>query len=90
MKLNALSRMAAVLAACAVLAGLLTGCSTISSKDGAADSAVATDTALIITLGNGMPALTNVEDFLDCVNVTHGGSAGLVVADGSPFVNFLA
>lgn len=86
MKLNALSRMAAVLAACAVLAGLLTGCSTISSKDGAADSAVATDTALIITLGDGMPALTNVEDFLDCVNVTHGGSAGLVVADGSPFV----
>ena len=86
MKLNALSRMAAVLAACAVLAGLLTGCSTISSKDGAADSAVATDTALIITLGDGMPALTNVEDFLNNVIVTPGGSAGLVVADGSPFV----
>lgn len=85
MKLNALSRMAAVLAACAVLAGLLAGCSTISSKDGAADEAVATDTALILTQGDGMPSLTNAEDFLDCVNVTHGGSAGLVIADGSPF-----
>lgn len=85
MKLNALSRMAAVLAACAVLAGLLAGCSTISSKDGAADEAVATDTALILTQGDGMPSLTNAEDFLDCVNVTHGGSAGLVIADGKPF-----
>ena len=85
MKLNALSRMAAVLAACAVLAGLLAGCSTISSKDGVADEAVATDTALILTQGDGMPSLTNAEDFLDCVNVTHGGSAGLVIADGSPF-----
>lgn len=85
MKLNALSRMAAVLAACAVLAGLLAGCSTISSKDGAADEAVATDTALILTQGDGMPSLINAEDFLDYVNVTHGGSAGLVIADGSPF-----
>lgn len=86
MKLNALSRMAAILAAGAVLAGLLAGCSTISSKDGATDEAVATDTALILTQGDGMPVLTNAEDFLDRVNVTHGGSAGLVVADGSPFV----
>ena len=86
MKLNALSRMAAILAAGAVLAGLLAGCSTISSKDGATDEAVATDTALILTQGDGMPVLTNAEDFLDLVNVTHGGSAGLVVADGSPFV----
>ena len=86
MKLNALSRMAAILAAGAVLAGLLAGCSTISSKDGTTDEAVATDTALILTQGDGMPVLTNAEDFLDRVNVTHGGSAGLVVADGSPFV----
>ena len=86
MKLNVLSRMAAVLAAGTLVVGLLAGCSTISSKDGAADSAVATDTALIITLGDGMPALTNVEDFLNNVIVTPGGSAGLVVADGSPFV----
>ena len=86
MKLNALSRMAAVLAACAVLAGLLAGCSTISSKDGAADEAVATDTALILTQGDGMPALTNAEDFIDStVTVAHGSSVGLVIADGSPF-----
>lgn len=86
MKLNVLSRMAAVLAAGTLVVGLLAGCSMVPSKDGAADNAVATDTALIITQGDGMPALTNAEDFLDCVNVTHGGSASLVVADGSPFV----
>lgn len=85
MKLNALSHMAAVLAAGTLVVGLLAGCSVIPSKDGAADNAVATDTALILTQGDGMPALTNAEDFLS-VNVTPGGSAGLVVADGSPFV----
>lgn len=86
MKPNALSRMAAVLAVGAVLAGLLAGCSTISSKNGTTDEAVATDTVLILTQGDGMPALTNAEDFLDLVNVTHGGSVGFVVSDGSPFV----
>lgn len=85
MKLNVLSRMAAVLAAGTLVVGLLAGCSVIPSKDGAADSAVATDTALIITQGDGMPALTNAEEFLNSVNVTPGGSAGLVVADGKPF-----
>lgn len=85
MKLNALSHMAAVLAAGTLVVGLLAGCSVIPSKDGAADSAVATDTALIITQGDGMPALTNAEEFLNSVNVTPGGSAGLVVADGKPF-----
>lgn len=86
MKLKMLTRMAAMVAAGSLVVGLLAGCSVIPSKDGAADSAVATDTALIITLGDGMPALTNVEDFLNNVIVTPGGSAGLVVADGSPFV----
>lgn len=86
MKPNALSRMAAVLAVGAVLAGLLAGCSTISSKNGTTDEAVATDTVLILTQGDGMPALTNAEDFLDLVNVTHGGSVGFVISDGSPFV----
>lgn len=85
MKLKMLTRMAAMVAAGSLVVGLLAGCSVIPSKDGAADNAVATDTALILTQGDGMPALTNAEDFLDCVNVTHGGSAGLVVADGSPF-----
>lgn len=85
MKPNALSRMAAVLAVGAVLAGLLAGCSTISSKNGTTDEAVATDTVLILTQGDGMPALTNAEEFLNSVNVTPGGSAGLVVADGKPF-----
>ena len=85
MKLNVLSRMAAVLAAGTLVVGLLAGCSMVPSKDGAADSAVATDTALILTQGDGMPALTNAEEFLNSVNVTPGGSAGLVVADGKPF-----
>ena len=85
MKLKMLTRMAAMMAAGSLVVGLLAGCSVIPSKDGAADNAVATDTALILTQGDGMPALTNAEDFLARVNVTHNGSAGLVVADGKPF-----
>lgn len=85
MKLKMLTRMAAMVAAGSLVVGLLAGCSVIPSKDGAADSAVATDTALILTQGDGMPTLTNAEDFLNSVNVTPGGSAGLVVADGKPF-----
>ena len=85
MKLKMLTRMAAMVAAGSLVVGLLAGCSVIPSKDGAADSTVATDTALIITQGDGMPALTNAEEFLNSVNVTPGGSAGLVVADGKPF-----
>lgn len=85
MKLKMLTRMAAMVAAGSLVVGLLAGCSVIPSKDGAADSAVATDTALIITQGDGMPSLTNAEEFLNSVNVTPGGSAGLVVADGKPF-----
>ena len=81
-----LSRMAAVLTAGTLVVGLLTGCSMVPSKGGTVDNAVDTDTVLILTQGDGMPALTNPEDFLDCVNVTHGGSAGLVIADGAPFV----
>ena len=85
MKLKMLTRMAAMVAAGSLVIGLLAGCSVIPSKDGAADNAVATDTALILTQGDGMPALTNAEDFLARVNVTHNGSAGLVIADGAPF-----
>lgn len=86
MKLKMLTRMAAAMvAAGSLVVGLLAGCSVIPSKDGAADNAVATDTALILTQGDGMPALTNAEEFLNSVNVTPGGSAGLVVADGKPF-----
>lgn len=84
MKLKMLTRMAAMVAAGSMV--LLTGCSMVPSKGGTVDNAVATDTVLILTQGDGMPALTNAEDFLDCVNVTHGGSAGLVISDGSPFV----
>ena len=79
MKLKMLTRMAAMVAAGSLVVGLLAGCSVIPSKDGAADSAVATDTALILTQGDGMPALTNAEEFLNSVIVTPGGSAGLVV-----------
>lgn len=85
MKLKMLTRMAAMVAAGSLVVGLLAGCSVIPSKDGAADNAVATDTALILTEGDGMPVLTNAEDFLNSVNVTPGGSAGLVIADGAPF-----
>lgn len=85
MKLKMLTRMVAMVAAGSLVIGLLAGCSVIPSKDGAADNAVATDTALILTQGDGMPALTNAEEFLNSVNVTPGGSAGLVVADGKPF-----
>lgn len=85
MKLKVLTHMAAMVAAGSLVVGLLAGCSMIPSKDGAADNAVATDTALILTQGDGMPALTNAEEFLNSVNVTPGGSAGLVVADGKPF-----
>lgn len=85
MKLKMLTRMAAMVAAGSLVVGLLAGCSVIPSKDDAADNAVATDTALILTQGDGMPALTNAEEFLNSVNVTPGGSAGLVVADGKPF-----
>ena len=80
MKLKMLTRMAAMVAAGSLVVGLLAGCSVIPSKDGAADSAVATDTALILTQGDGMPALTNAEEFLNSVNVTPGGSAGRVGA----------
>lgn len=83
MKLKMLTRMAAMVAAGSMV--LLTGCSMVPSKGGTVDNAVATDTALIITQGDGMPALTNAEEFLNSVNVTPGGSAGLVVADGKPF-----
>ena len=85
MKLKMLTRMAAMVAAGSMV-GLLTSCSMVPSKGGTVDNAVDTDTVLILTQGDGMPALTNAEDFLDCVNVTHGGSAGLVIADGAPFV----
>lgn len=85
MKLKMLTRMATMVAVGSLVVGLLAGCSVIPSKDGAADNAVATDTALILTQGDGMPALTNAEEFLNSVNVTPGGSAGLVVADGKPF-----
>ena len=82
MKLKMLTRMAAMVAAGSLVDGLLAGCSVIPSKDGAADSAVATDTALILSQGDGMPALTNAEDFLNSVNVTPGGSAGLARRPG--------
>lgn len=86
MKLKMLTRMAAMLAAGSLAAGLLAGCSVIPSQDGAADNAAPTDSAIILTQGDGQPALTNAEDFFNSVNVTPGGSAGLVIADGSPFV----
>lgn len=86
MKLKMLTRMAAMLAAGTLAAGLLAGCSAIPSPDGTADNAAPADSVVILTQGDGQPALTNAEDFLNSVNVTPGGSAGLVISDGNPFV----
>ena len=77
--------MAALLAG-ALTAAVLTGCSMFPSQT---EQPTATDTVLLMTQGDGMPALNkdeDVEDFLGCVNTTLGGSASLVITDGNPQV----
>lgn len=77
--------MAALLAG-ALTAAVLTGCSMFPSQT---EQPTATDTVLLMTQGDGMPALStdeDVEEFLGCVNTTLGGSASLVITDGNPQV----
>lgn len=78
-------KMAALLAS-ALTAAVLTGCSMFPSQT---EQPTATDTVLLMTQGDGMPALNkdeDVEEFLSCVNTTLGGSASLVITDGNPQV----
>ena len=78
-------KMAALLAG-ALTAAVLTGCGMFSSQT---EQPTATDTVLLMTQGDGMPALNkdeDVEEFLSCVNTTLGGSASLVITDGNPQV----
>lgn len=78
-------KMAALLAG-ALTAAVLTGCSMFPSQT---EQPTATDTVLLMTQGDGMPALNkdeDVEEFLSCVNTTLGGSASLVITDGNPQV----
>ena len=78
-------KMAALLAG-ALTAAVLTGCSMFPSQT---EQPTATDTVLLMTQGEGMPALNkdeDVEEFLSCVNTTLGGSASLVITDGNPQV----
>lgn len=75
-------KMAALLAG-ALTAAVLTGCSMFPSQT---EQPTATDTVLLMTQGDGMPALNkdeDVEEFLSCVNTTLGGSASLVITDGN-------
>lgn len=77
--------MAALLAG-ALTAVVLTGCSMFPAQT---EQPTATDTVLLMTQGDGMPALStdeDVEEFLGCVNTTLGGSASLVITDGNPQV----
>ena len=78
-------KMAALLAG-ALTAAVLPGCSMFPSQT---EQPTATDTVLLMTQGDGMPALNkdeDVEEFLSCVNTTLGGSASLVITDGNPQV----
>lgn len=78
-------KMAALLAG-ALTAAVLIGCSMFPSQT---EQPTATDTVLLMTQGDGMPALNkdeDVEEFLSCVNTTLGGSASLVITDGNPQV----
>lgn len=64
-----------------------TGCS--AAQDAAADgSQTATDTAVIVVQGDGMPAVSSADadGLLNELSVKTGGSVTLIVADGAPQV----
>lgn len=77
-------RAMAAVAAGVLAAALLAGCNALPQKK--SEETTAADTALILTQGDGMPALTDPDPFLESVSTTLGGSAGLVIADGAPQV----
>ena len=78
-------RLTAILAAAALAAGLMVGCSTVPSS-GDSTTAAPTDTVLLLEQGDGVPALTNPEEFTENINTAFGGSAALVITDGQPQV----
>ena len=71
-------RLTAVLAAAALAAGLMVGCSTVPSY-GDSTTVAPTDTVLLLEQGEAVPALTNPEDFTENINTRstdhHGWSA---------------
>lgn len=78
-------RLTAILAAASLAAGLMVGCSTVPSS-GDSTTAAPTDTVLLLEQGDGVPALTNPEEFTENINTAFGGSAALVITDGQPQV----
>lgn len=78
-------RLTAILAAASLAAGLMVGCSTVLSS-GDSTTAAPTDTVLLLEQGDGMPALTNPEDFTEKINTVFGSSAALIITDGQPQV----
>ena len=78
-------RLTAVLAAAALAAGLMVGCSTVPSY-GDSTTVAPTDTVLLLEQGEAVPALTNPEDFTENINTAFGGSAALIITDGQPQV----
>lgn len=78
-------RLTAILAAASLAAGLMVGCSTVPSS-GDSITAAPTDTVLLLEQGDGMPALTNPEDYTENINTVFGSSAALIIADGQPQV----
>ena len=78
-------RLTAILAAAALAAGLMVGCSTVPSY-GDSTTVAPTDTVLLLEQGDGVPALTNPEEFTENINTAFGGSAALVITDGQPQV----
>ena len=75
-------RLTAVLAAAALAAGLMVGCSTVPSY-GDSTTVAPTDTVLLLEQGDGVPALTNPEDFTENINTAFGGSAALIITDAA-------
>ena len=78
-------RLTAVLAAAALAAGLMVGCSTVPSY-GDSTTVAPTDTVLLTEQGDAVPALTNPEDFTENINTAfcstdhHGRTAAGVWA----------
>ena len=72
-------RLTAVLAAAALAAGLMVGCSTVPSY-GDSTTVAPTDTVLLLEQGEAVPALTNPEDFTENINTAFGGSAARMVS----------
>lgn len=80
---NLIYRLAAGVLAGMVIASLLSGCSS-SAQSTSSAAEEATDTAVIAVQGDGMPMVTDASNLVGNISVAYGGSAGLIIADGSP------